>query len=370
MTETWREKVAERGWALELPLLCETEGRVRGRLKGRPEHFIVEEIPAYLPSGEGEHLFLQVRKTDCTTEDVVWMLADAFHVDSRDVGMAGLKDRYAVATQWLSVLFRGDESRGLQSFESNGGVEVLQVTRHSNKLRTSHLKENRFDIVLDALQGEVDEEALARRVERLSTVGFPNYFGSQRFGFDGANVTQGLRVLAGRFRAKGRKRRLLISAVQSAVFNCVLAERLVGDGVDCVQVGDVLQRVESGGCFLCTEDALADARRRFELGELVLTGPIPGEKMLSTEGRPLELERAAARQIGVTWGRVEGDEGLLPMEAGGKLANGSRRPLVVRPRGLGYQRIEGKLRFRFGLPPGCYATELLRGMVEPSPGPT
>lgn len=41
--------------------LLEGEG-VGGRLKERPEDFVVDELPLYQPSGQGEHLYVCVRK--------------------------------------------------------------------------------------------------------------------------------------------------------------------------------------------------------------------------------------------------------------------------------------------------------------------
>ena len=36
-------------------------------LKERPEDFVVEEIPAYAPSGAGGHVYVRFTKTDRTT---------------------------------------------------------------------------------------------------------------------------------------------------------------------------------------------------------------------------------------------------------------------------------------------------------------
>ena len=68
-----------------------------------PERFIVEEIPAYSPSGEGDHTFLWVEKRGLTTFDAISAVALALGVSPRDVGYAGMKDRHATTRQWLSV---------------------------------------------------------------------------------------------------------------------------------------------------------------------------------------------------------------------------------------------------------------------------
>src|SRR5271165_2740266 len=75
----------------------------RGRLKHRPEDFVVEEIPAYAPSGAGEHVFVRFTKRDATTLDAVRVFARALDCDPREVGFAGMKDKRAVATQTISL---------------------------------------------------------------------------------------------------------------------------------------------------------------------------------------------------------------------------------------------------------------------------
>src|SRR4029079_11091478 len=82
----------------------ETE-RLEAEIRRTPEDFVVEEIPAYLPSGRGEHLFITFRKRGLTTPDAVRSLAQALGVDPNGAGYAGMKDRHAVTTQTASFPF-------------------------------------------------------------------------------------------------------------------------------------------------------------------------------------------------------------------------------------------------------------------------
>ena len=68
-----------------------------------PDRFVVEEIPAYAPSGEGTHTFVWLEKQGLTTFDAIALVAKAFGLSSRDVGYAGLKDKQATTRQWLSL---------------------------------------------------------------------------------------------------------------------------------------------------------------------------------------------------------------------------------------------------------------------------
>ena len=68
-----------------------------------PDRFVVEELPAYTPSGEGSHTFLWLEKRGLTTFDAIAQVAAAFGVAARDIGYAGMKDKHATTRQWLSV---------------------------------------------------------------------------------------------------------------------------------------------------------------------------------------------------------------------------------------------------------------------------
>ncbi len=57
------------------------------------DHFSVEEIPAYLPSGSGEHLYVLIEKRGLTTDEAASRLARCCQVKDRDIGYAGRKDR-------------------------------------------------------------------------------------------------------------------------------------------------------------------------------------------------------------------------------------------------------------------------------------
>ena len=128
------------------PLPFATEGpAVAGEVRARLEDFRVDEIPAYPPCGEGDHLFVRFEKSDLGTPEAVRRLARALEVDPSQSGYAGLKDRRAVTRQWASFLF-GDAAKLRDA--RIAGVRVLETARHRHKIRTGHLRGNRFDILL------------------------------------------------------------------------------------------------------------------------------------------------------------------------------------------------------------------------------
>jgi tRNA pseudouridine13 synthase len=316
-----------------------------------PDTFVVEEVPAYLPSGEGTHTYLWVEKRDLSTPEALKRLSRALNVPDRDIGYAGMKDRHATTRQWVSV--PGVDPAVAQAVAIEN-LRVLEARRHGNKLRVGHLKGNRFEVVLTGL-AEGEAAAIEERLRGLARQGVPNSYGPQRFGAAGDNVKLGLALLRGESRERdGRRRRLMLSAVQSEVFNRVLARRAAG-GLLRVRPGDVLQKIVSGGLFV-TDDVPRD-QARVDSGELVPTGPLPGtretEPPEGSEARALEDD--ALVEVGVT--RAE-------IAAAGRELPGARRPVMLRvtleepaatlePTGL---------RLRFSLPAGGYATVVLHAL--------
>ena len=317
-----------------------------------PEDFVVDEIPLYRPSGEGGHTFVRVEKRLRNSEEVRRELARAAGVRPAEVGYAGRKDRFAVARQWFSVP-RLDPGRAL-ALEGEG-IRVLEAVRHPHKLRTGHLRGNRFELKLRDLAepGRV-APALAEMVSR----GMPNRFGAQRFGSDAGNAARARALLEGAPAGRDRNQaRFLLSALQAEVFNAVLAARPLP--LDRLETGDVAWLHASGASFL-VEDAQREAARASAF-EISATGPIFGSRTLQPRGAPGERERAVYQRLG-----IPGPEGLrLPR---GVRLRGARRPLRVRPKAASCESVgDGGVRLCFTLPPGSYATvlveELLAGLA-------
>lgn len=319
------------------------------RFVSSPGTFVVEEIPAYLPAGEGEHAYLWIEKQNLTTLDAVRRLARVLGVSERDVGYAGMKDRHATTRQWLSIL--GVDPSVAQTATIDG-LRVLSAGRHKNKLRTGHLQGNRFEVVLTDL-ADGDAAAIESKLTDFASRGIANRFGHQRFGSAGDNVAVGLEVLRGtRREPDSRRRKLLLSAVQSAVFNRVLDLRAEDGGLLKVREGDILEKVVSGGQFPCSDPAVDQAR--VDAGEIVPTAPMPGSRVREpapgTAARA--LEDRALESLGI------GPEELALV---GRALPGARRPVVVKIT-LGEPAValeDTGLRLRFSLPAGSYATVVL-----------
>jgi tRNA pseudouridine13 synthase len=323
-----------------------------GRIKASPEDFRVDEQPAYLPSGHGPHLYLHVEKRGRTTRDVLRQIARSLGVPERDAGYAGLKDRDAVTTQWLSFpVARDPDPAGL----SGPGFRVLVASRHQNKLRPGHARGNAFAV---AVRGGDLERARACAAA-LAAAGLPNYFGPQRFGADGGNAALGRALLSKEPSPEARRasrdrflRRLSLSAYQSALFNRWLAER-IGDGLFAVALtGDVMKKLDSGGLFTCEDPAVDGPRvERFEVSP---AGPMFGHKLLPAGGE------AGAREARLLAG--EGIE-LADFARGGGEAEGTRRAARL-PIEVTLAPLEDGYLASFTLPSGSYATVVLSELMK------
>ena len=343
-------------WFAELPYATGDLPGIGGRIKVNPEDFEVEEIPAYHPSGSGDHLFLWLEKRGLPAETLVSHVARQLSVSRNDVGCAGLKDTHAVTRQYVSV--PASALTRLPAVNSDK-VRVLRHGLHGNKLRTGHLRGNTFRLVV---RGCADH-ALAR-AQAICTVlardGLPNFYGNQRFGRGGETLNIGLQLLRGEnVRVKGLVRRLALSSVQSALFNRCLSNRMESRLLHTVLDGEVLQVVASGGPFYV--DDVAREQARYDAREVVPAGPMFGPKMKSAQRDGLAREAALLEDAGLS---------MEQFVAQGKLTQGTRRAMLVWPEDLQVEAVETAadeaeaVRVSFGLPSGSYATGILRELCK------
>jgi tRNA pseudouridine13 synthase len=393
-----------------LPYLTSDYPGIGGRLKAQPDDFVVEEMPLYHPCGEGQHTYLWVEKRGLSTLHMVSRVARALGVPPAAIGYAGMKDARAVTRQLISI--DGIAPEQAQTLDVDG-VRVLSAARHRNKLKLGHLAGNRFMLRVRDVEPEAMSVAEAVLSE-LKRRGVPNYFGEQRFGVrenthllgsallrrddtgfvreylgnpqpderpdlqearalvdDGdypaalARWPSGLhderRVLEALVRSGGDParatrsvkddlRRLALSAYQSYLFNGLLAQR-IGD-MGRLEEGDVAYLHASGAAFIVRDPQVEQPRAdRFEISP---SGPLFGPKCLPAEGAPGMRERAALAEAGLSL-----EEFRLP----GIKMRGARRPYRVPIQDVQVTWEDG-LVLQFGLPPGSYATEVVREVMK------
>jgi tRNA pseudouridine13 synthase len=329
---------------------------IGGRIKTQIDDFEVEEIPAYQPSGSGDHLYLWIEKRGLGAEYFVRQVARRLDVAGSEVGTAGLKDRQAVTRQMVSIPARAEPH--LNQLDGDG-IRLLNVSRHGNKLKPGHLHGNRFRILVREAVAEAGER-LPPLIGRLRRDGLANFYGEQRFGREGETVLLGLALLRQEPLPGGKAstrnpflRKLALSAAQSALFNHYLACRMAEGWMRRVLPGDVMARWPFGGMFVA-EDA-AREQARLEAREIVPAGPMFGRKMFRTADAAAEREDKVLQDAGLTPQAFHGF---------GKLLSGTRRHNFVYVDDLAANVEAEGVRLSFALPAGSYATVLLREITK------
>lgn len=327
-------------------------------LRKQPADFIVDEILAFGPDGDGEHALLRIRKTSANTEWVARRIASLAGVSIKAIGYAGLKDRHAVTTQWFSIyLSSAPEPRWRLLAEE--GIEVLEQHRHRRKLKRGSLAGNQFRIRLREMSGDLDAAAL--KLETLAAQGVPNYFGPQRFGRGEANLLRAQALFAGMApRTSRHQRGLWLSAARSQLFNELLARRVERGDWRMALIGDRLQLRGSHSHFL-VDSIDQHISERLHSGDLIPTGPLFGD------GEPLTASQVRALEDQVASDYPDWIHGLAAVGL-----KQERRALRLDVEALALEpESPNEAVLSFTLPAGSYATSVLRELTnwtEPASG--
>ncbi len=401
-----------------------------GTLKQRPDDFLVEEIPLYLPSGEGDHIYLFVEKRGLSTLQLRDLIARHFGVKRTAVGHAGLKDKHAVTRQVISVHAPGRTPEDIPSFQHDR-ARVLWVDLHANKLQRGHLAGNRFSIKVRDVDPLGVRDA-KRSLDLLARIGVPNRFGTQRFGNQLNNHLIGRALILGDYSSaidlllsphplapegsrdareayqrgqyesaaelmpkvfKGEYHTLkalargdppekairaidptaagfFVSAFQSAVFNQILNDRVRAGTLAELEAGDVAFVHKNRSSFLITQDELETEsealRTRMDRFEIGPSGPMWGTTMPRAGGEVDERELRALAQAGMSPKDME----LCEQRDAYPMIGGDRRPLripVIDPEVEGGIDEHGAyIRCAFELPRGSFATTVMDEVMKTS----
>ena len=324
---------------------------VSGTIRAESADFVVEERLGFEPDGGGAHFLVWVEKQDANTLHVARELAASVGRPPKEVGFAGMKDRRAIARQWFSV--PAVKGREPAAGAAGSGYRVLAAHPHSRKLRRGALAGNRFRLRVRDIAG--DTSALAARLGQVGSRGFPNYFGSQRFGVDGANLGRVQQWLERGRLPRGREARaFILSSARALAFNAVLGKRVADGSWNRLLPGEIANLAGSGSVFALDQpDEVLAGRCRD--GDIAPTGPLCGEGGMQPAGEAGRVEIAVLAALDP-----------LPTRLAGAGLRAERRALVVRPAGFRHQLGADGLELEFELPRGAFATSLLRELLVAS----
>ncbi|MDD5134416.1 MAG: tRNA pseudouridine(13) synthase TruD [Phycisphaerae bacterium] len=402
-----------------LPFLTAQFEGIGGIIKMRDEDFVVEEIPLCKPDGQGEHIYALIEKNGISTMDAMADIARALRITRKEIGFAGLKDARAVARQWISIENIEPEKLGALKIAN---VRILQVDKHSEKLKSGGLAGNRFVVRLRKVNLPVKQAVTVAEkiISELLGRGAPNYFGPQRFGQRNDNHLLGETVAKGkveqfadiflggsekqdspvisqarRFYEQGDykkahdswpyvyadQRRALKALTKKngskkhayhsvdkylkgffvSAYQSYLFNRFLAlrmPDIDKVLAGDIAYNHISREFFRIENPSAENPR--CQAFEISPTGPLFGLRMTKSAGPAGEIENRILENAGLN-GRD-----LRQMSEYG--AGGVRRPLRFRPHNAkisaGDDKYGSYVELRFELDSGCYATCFLREICK------
>ncbi|MEM7229685.1 MAG: tRNA pseudouridine(13) synthase TruD [Planctomycetota bacterium] len=423
MSESQPAKTTSLPDPLPRHFVTDPDWAVPGTIKQRTEDFLVDEIPAYEPCGEGEHLYLRVQKDGVSHGELMSTLRRAFNVRNVAIGYAGMKDKRGITQQTVSIHLPGKHDIPEPIELGHDRIIVLWSARHTNKIQRGHLKGNRFLIRLRGVE-PTHVIRVKRTMQRLEACGVPNFFGGQRFGYRQNNHLVGAAILredwdsvirevlghgqtswpehqnerrdlfeAGQYEEAARHwptadrnemmmiRRLAAggnakyavtsvgkpalsfwtNAFQSAIFNRVLDDRIADGTFDQLLEGDLAWKHDSRAVFPVTAEELATGEldERLQRIEISPSGPLWGSGMTLTDGVVGEHEARALAETG------------FDVESYRRIRNaptGSRRSFRIRVSDWnldsGVDEHGSYIRLAFDLTRGGYATMVIREVTH------
>jgi tRNA pseudouridine13 synthase len=350
--------------------------------KAKPEDFVVNERLEVDFTGEGEHLWLHIKKSGINTAYLAKLLSEWADIPLRDVGYSGLKDRQALTTQWFSLRLpkkqKPDSDFAPVDIKEHETVKIIAEHWHNKKLNRGTHNANQFVITLRDIEFAKDQtlgdkSSVEQHLQTISETGVPNYFGPQRFGFGGNNIREALNLFARPLKStssakKKNKRKsavreqnsMELSAARSLIFNQILAARVQDGSWNTGLNGEVFNLNGSGSIF-ASEHMDETLQARLASGDIHPTAVMWGTGNNKVAGEAAELENTVVQQ-----------DALLAALATGleqREVKAQRRALRLPVEDLSWrwadeQDGEQTLVLSFTLTTGSFATSVLASVVE------
>jgi tRNA pseudouridine13 synthase len=200
------------------------------------------------------------------------------------------------------------------------------------------------------------DQLLLARLNKIKAHGVPNYFGQQRFGFDGYNIDAAREMFDGRKVKNRDKRSIYLSAARSFIFNDMVSHRIVNNQHQSLLSGDTLMLAGSKASFTpeLNDQVILE---RFNERDVILSAPMWGKGALSSHGEASQFEQHVA---------LSHQELTAGLERAG--LKQERRALMLYPQQMQWCEVASGLELEFELPAGSYATSILRELCQVEDG--
>ncbi len=287
------------------------------------DDFIVDEIPSIKFKNKGSFLILRIKKQQMSTWELLSYISNTLDIDEHLIGYAGLKDKNATTTQYISIPM--NKSREIEHLNSRN-VKILQTYKHDQKLKIGDLSGNRFKITLKDIKPE-ELPKIYQTISQIQKHGMPNYFGFQRFGQE-CSFEKTKRVVYGEEIISDKKlNKFLKLAYQSYLFNDWLIKR-----VELSKEQGLKKLIELEG----------DVYNLYD--RTIVTGLLPGRDIVRAKGKARLLE--------------EQYDDLFIHE------KGYRRDAWIKPQDIKNKFLADKncLELEFTLPKSSYATVFIENI--------
>jgi tRNA pseudouridine13 synthase len=313
--------------------------------KSSKESFLVDEQAAAPFTGKGNYLILHIKKQNLSTWDMIDLLAEQCNIPKQNIGYAGLKDKYATTTQYISIPKRF--KRDLKLLKDKR-ITILETFLHSEAIRIGDLSTNFFTITLEGVT-PIMAGKMEKLFRKMQKDGIPNYFGYQRFGSSLDSIDEGKAIIEEDKQIQDKRlKKFFINAYSSHLFNAWLAKRV---GLKASPSSSHPFKLLEGDVFIDTKtdklfipSKLSSVEKSFVTHDVVPTGLIAGRNIMRATKKAAEFES-------------DFDDIAFYNQ-------GHRRKAIVFPTQstFKYHHDTQTVSLKFALPKGSYATILLEAL--------
>lgn len=344
--------------------------------------FVVEEHLPYSLTKKGTRFYVQLEKKNTNTMDLLKRIMKEFGFSRKHIGIAGLKDKHALAKQ--RFCFHGNDIKkiGEKSFLYDlGKISSVITTGYSHvPLWLGSMITNQFRIRLkyDQPLPQEKKSQLEARFATLMSQWFGNTFGEQRFGVSRQNHRIAQDILkGGKAHLSLSEKMFKLQAYASWLFNNYLSYRLKQHGKISLLEGDIVVDPGQQSYLLALPQGnFSSIAQRKDKGFFVTATP-----------RQVPIENNKLKEVSITWALI-GYNILLspPLSVAGKLEQerlihfeltpehlhlfkthkifGLRRPLRVVPKSSTLTRQGNDLLLSFILPKSAYASVVVDSLLQ------